>query len=210
MPGQESGCLAHPDSQAVQTSSPVGRDARGSAQLLTSLTLSTLILNLSGSPAPLLSCMFQNHHVALASLPRLCVGLCLALLTQWWLPGSRVKSTCGQSQLAGDSLITSVPFPRGRISPTSTPPSPERRKMSKTSKNFRGTPAALPVKCCSGSGAGQTVCLPCSCEHVNQVPGTTRGFLLYRAAASDLRCLRTARGIKCENLRLVFRTDLSM
>lgn len=97
MPGQESGCLAHPDSQAVRTSSPVGRDARGSAQLLTSLTPSTLILNLSGSPAPLLSCMFQNHHVALASLPRLCVGLCLALLTQWWLPGSRVKSTLGKA-----------------------------------------------------------------------------------------------------------------
>jgi len=182
MPGQESGCLAHPDPQAGQTSSPVGRDAQGSAQLLTSLPLSTLMLNLSGSPAPLLSCVFQNRHVALTSLPRFCVGLFPALLTQWWLPGSRVKSTRGQSQLAGDSLTTSVPFPRGRISSTSTPPSPERRKMSKTSKNFRGTPAASPVKCCSDSRAGQTICLLCSCEHANEVPGTTCGFLLHRAA----------------------------
>ena len=168
------------------------------------------MLNLSGSPAPLLSCMFQYRHVALTSLPRFCVGLCLALLTQWWLPGSRVKSTRGQSQLAGDSLTTSVPFPRGRISPISTSPSPERRKMSKTSKNLRGRPAASPVKCCSDSGDGQTICLPCSCEHANEVPGTTRGFLLHRTAASDLTCLRTARGIKWENLRLVFRTDLSV
>ena len=158
MPVQESGCLAHPGSQAGQTSSPGGRDARGSPQLLASLTLSTLILNFSGSPAPLLSCMFQNHHVALTSLPRFCGGLCLALLTQWELPGSRVRRTHGQNQLAGDWLITSVHFPRGRISPTSTPPSPARRKMSKTSKNFRGTPAASPVKWCSDSGAGLLIC----------------------------------------------------
>lgn len=105
----------------------------------------------AGPPALLLRCMFQDQHVASISIPKTLLvsawPFCLSGGPQaqvfkglWTKPaGSRFTHyLCPLFKLSPSQNLGSERSLPLLTPPIPTPPSPERRRMSKTLKNFRG------------------------------------------------------------------------